>query len=305
MTVRMVEIAKDAVRSAIEHKLSSRGFGQREIGAIVEPSVRATLDGHVPHGIGALFISDEYGELIPAEAEPHVTMISPTYLNVDAGQSLGYWAAQTAVDRIVKQSDDAKCPMPVLANVSSRGYRSRLGYLLEDIAERGFAAIAWQSTPFAVTYSGTESLGTNPVAIAVPRKDGKRPIVSDMCLATCSFAECWWNRRFPTELSEKEPNKPHSIGGHRGALLSATIQLLASALCGVPIDCANHRWGLSIMAMPVRDLKMSERSNIAEWFREIGFDHIPGEGARKHREEHPEGTVMLPEELVEWLAELG
>ncbi len=126
-----------------------------------------------------------------------------------------------------------------------------IGRYAQWIAERGCAAVLMGAGPTLMAYHGARvaSLGTSPIAIAVPSGNG--PIVLDMATSTISNGKILQARNTGTRASgrnraDRRLASPRPIrrqaeillplGGPKGSGLALMFEMLASITAGAPIQ---------------------------------------------------------------------
>jgi uncharacterized oxidoreductase len=155
---------------------------------VADHLVDAELAGHASHGLIRL---DQYcedarsGMVLPA-ATPRVAQRHGAVALIDGGRGWGPPAAQLAIDTAVATAAETG----IAAAAVHRSYHvGRLSPYVERAAAAGLIGQAYcnvQNTARTAPWGGiARKLGTNPLAIAVPRGDA--PIVAD--LATSAVAE--------------------------------------------------------------------------------------------------------------------
>jgi (2R)-3-sulfolactate dehydrogenase (NADP+) len=133
---------------------------------------------------------------------------------------------------------------------NTRSVSGRLAPWVERLAERGLVAVLACNTPayLAVEGSAEPILGTNPIAWACPRKDG-RPVVVDLALAASSRAAievaAAAGEKLPRGVAIDADGKATRdaaaaldggaqlpAGGIKGALLALLVEVLSGGLAG-------------------------------------------------------------------------
>ncbi|RKN03514.1 Ldh family oxidoreductase [Streptomyces radicis] len=101
---------------------------------------------------------------------------------VDGQRAFGQLAARRAAAELAELC--AEFAVGVVA-IEDCDHVGRLGEYAADLAERGLVAVAFASAdPTVAPYGGRERrLGTNPLAWALPRADGRAPVVMDRTTA--------------------------------------------------------------------------------------------------------------------------
>jgi LDH2 family malate/lactate/ureidoglycolate dehydrogenase len=138
-----------------------------------------------------------------------------------------------------------------VVSVGNAGGSGALGYLVEKIAAAGLVGMAANSTPLTVVAPGSAvpALGTNPLAIGLPRRSGS-PLLLDMATSSIAFNQIQRLRETGLDLPEGvavdsdgsmttdpsraiDPDSGRSrilpFGGHRGYGLALMLELMVSA----------------------------------------------------------------------------
>lgn len=243
-----MEISLTELTERVTRVLDQLGAPADEVAATAEMCIDAELRGHRSHGVRLLRnIAREYGigsDRRRAIAFEHDT---PTSAVVDGGYHLSPYVHRRAVDLLATK---AKAAGIGIVAVRHAGVSGALGYLVERVATQELCAIALNSTPLVVVAPGSTepAIGTNPLAIAVPRPD-ENPLVLDMATSSIAFNEVMRLRTTGGTLpagvaldgNGAVTTDPHAavrpdgrgrvlpFGGHRGYGLALMIELLVSA----------------------------------------------------------------------------
>ena len=163
------------------------------------------------------------------------------------------------------------------------------------------------------------SLGTSPIAMAVPSGNG--PIVLDMAASTISNGRILQSRASGAELpqgtaltTEGEPTTDPRraeillpLGGPKGSGLGLMFEMLASVLAAAPVQArvlgpekrTRHTSNMVIIAVEIESFRpLGDFTSDADTLtalikalpRQAGFDEIflPGERVRPHRNAAPQ-----------------
>ena len=213
--------------------------------------IAANLAGHDSHGVLRMpFYMDAVreGRVLPA-AEPVVTRRNRATAIIDAA----YGWAQPAMWLATETAIDLAREHGLGAAVVHRAFHiGRCAIYVEEIARQGMIGLLVANAGPAVAPFGgtTRVMGTNPIAWAMPRSDGKPPIAHDV--ATAAIAEgklrVARSKRLPIAddlllNADGEPtNDPADFytggailpfGGHKGGGFSIFAQLIGHALAGL------------------------------------------------------------------------
>lgn len=220
---------------------------------IVESLVGSSLAGHDSHGVIRIpfYVSEiKNGKLDPA-AKPFVTHETPTTAIVDGANTFGQVSSRFAADLAARKAKESGV---AVVNAVRCHHTGRLGEWVERVAADGMVGFAATGRPFgpygAVPFGGAKgSLGTNPMAWAVPRADGQPPILLDFATTVIAggktkVAQAKGEELPPGAAVDKDGNPTTDMAkyrdggalltfaGHKGYGLSVMVELLAVGLGG-------------------------------------------------------------------------
>lgn len=328
-----MEMSIATLRQTMQAAFEELGAPREEAEAATEMCVDAELRGHRSHGARLLRnIAIEYRQA--AERRGAITVQNETAASatLDGGYHLSPFVHRLAVDLL---ADKATVAGVAMVGVRHAGVSGALGYLVERVADRGLVAIALNSTPLVVVAPGTTKpvLGTNPIAIALPRTGG-RPLVLDMATSAIAFNDVMRLRTLGGTLPEgvaldadgELTTDPSAVvdergrgrllpfGGHRGFGLALMIELIVSGLVtgrtgaakrGAVVHEPDDFGGLYLAFDPRLLGDGSGETAVENLLAEIvgAGGRLPGESSRLMREARlAAGTVELDDSA---LAALG
>lgn len=242
-----MEISLATVRQTMLQAFEELGAPRDEAEVATEMCLDAELRGHRSHGVRLLRnIATEYRQGAGRRAAITVEHETPASATMNGGYHLSPYVHRMAVDLLAEKAAASGIAM---VGVRHAGVSGALGYLVERVADRGLVAIAINSTPLVVVAPGTTEpvLGTNPIAIALPRA-GSQPLVLDMATSAIAFNDVMRLRALGGTLPEgvaldahgeltTDPNavvdaqgrgRVLPFGGHRGFGLALMIELIVS-----------------------------------------------------------------------------
>lgn len=234
--------------------------------------VGANLAGHDSHGVGLV---PEYAQLIRAgrldptaraSVEPASGMLAT--LAVDGARGWGPPAAFLATDQTIARAQQFGVAAAVVRRCQHIG---RVGQYVERIAGQQLIGIVTCNASRAVVpFGGRErTLGTNPIAIAVPRQPDQAPVLFDgsTSVVAGNKLRVLVEKGLPTpegwiiDRSGQATTDPEAfftgggllpLGGHKGYGLGVMVELLAGLLSGASAsflpDFAGGN-GVLVMAM--------------------------------------------------------
>ena len=217
---------------------------------VAEHLVESNLVGHDSHGVVRII---RYMELIrqgrlKVSANPQIIKDEPTIAIIDGNWGLGQVAAYMGMDIAIKK---AERNILGAVGIIKCNHIGRLGAYAYQATKKNFVGIVTcnSSPAWVAPYGGKKrTLGTNPLAIAIPTGDDK-PFLMDF--ATSIAAE----GKVRVKFHEKKPipegwildkyGRPSSnpadlydggallpFGGHKGYSISLMVDLLCGALVG-------------------------------------------------------------------------
>lgn len=166
---------------------------------------------------------------------------------LDADKGLGYVAARRAMDRAIEIAGAAGVAMVAVRHSNHFGIA---GYHARRAADAGLIGIAMTNAgaEMAPWGSARPVLGTNPWGIAVPRGDGRDPIILDMALTQSGKGMMRWLERAGLAMPDHWALTPNGarttdpraamdgpllpIGHYKGYGLSLVTDILTGVLTG-------------------------------------------------------------------------
>ncbi len=307
------------------------GLHAEDARVISDVLVSADCAGVHSHGVvrvGA-YVELVRGGIWRSGVRPRLVREGAAFLLLDAEGCPGPVAAVDGMRRCVEKARHSG-----LAGVwvRSGGHFGRAGHYAEMAAREGLVGVALaNAAPSLAPWGGRERiLGNNPVAVALPRRDGP-PVVLDMALSVAAQGRV----RLAAERGERLPpgwaldpqgnptEDPQQalagtllpVGGYKGYGMALVVDVLTGVLCGGSFgrDVAprrGSRFGAShaFFAVDVRQLRepsdfltdverlvqMVKGTALAPGFGEV---LLPGEREARCTSEQAE-VVEVPEEVV-------
>jgi hydroxycarboxylate dehydrogenase B len=220
---------------------------------VVSSLVDANLAGHDSHGVIRIpfYVSEIREGRLDPKATPAVVHETTTTAVVDGVSTFGQVGARLAADLAIRKAREAGLAAVAAMHCHHTG---RIGEWAERVAAAGMvgmAAGAGPHGPYSVAPHGGAggALGTNPIAWALPRAEGRAPILLDY--ATSAVAQ----GKLQVARAKGEPvpdgcildsnGRPTNdveeffagglllpFAGHKGYALSVVVELLAVGLSG-------------------------------------------------------------------------
>ncbi len=222
--------------------------------------IDANLAGHDSHGVirlGGYVEAVKIGQVVPAETPAPLGRDRAT-ARIDGRWGWGQPAMLLARDEAIALGREFGAGVAVVQRCSHIG---RVAPYVEAVARAGMVGIALSNAgPAVAPFGGSQRvMGTNPIAWAVPRGEGRHPLSFD--IATAAVAE----GKLRVARAKGEPVAPGLIvdteghpsqdpndfyaggallpfGGHKGYGFSLLAQVLGRGLAGLdPSDLISQR----------------------------------------------------------------
>ncbi|NTH16808.1 Ldh family oxidoreductase [Agrobacterium rhizogenes] len=288
-------------------------------------------DGALSHGVFRIpgYMASLDTGWVDGKATPDISVISPSFIRVDARNGFAQPALAAAADAI----DDAvnETGIAVVATRNSHHF-SALWPDVEPFARRGLMAITFVNGLANVVPHGGRApvFGTNPIAFATPVA-GANPLVVDQATSVMANGEvrlhALANRSLPAGTGvDRDGNPstdPHAVlaggalntfGGYKGSSIALMVELMAGALTGGQLsfendfgDCIGAQTPKAGQLLIVIDPERGGNSGFAQRVSvlcdrliDAGQERLPG--ARRHenrRQAELFGIPMAEKKLLE------
>jgi len=313
--------------------LVAAGIPEGDAAIIAEALVDADLGGARSHGVTRLadYLSRMEAGLVERETKIEVVRETPTTLLLDANDGWGQVASERAVGAAARKAHEVGSAWVGVRNSNHNG---TAGYWASKIASKGMVGIATANTSPVMAAHGSRrpTLGTNPLAIAVPTSSG-RPAVLDMATSNRArgaiilaakngepIPEGWaitQDGRPATDAEEALRGSVLPFAGPKGSGLAVMLDILAGVLTGASFgasmprmydDPAPQRVGhlfaaLDVEAMIPMDEFLSRMDEKERETREgppapgFGGVRMPGDGTHERAVENREKGVPISAEV--------
>lgn len=307
------------------------GYGARASDAdcVADGLVWANLRGVDGHGVSRLPRYLQWVERgdIDVTSEPRLVHERAATFVLDGGRGFGPVACMRAAALAVERATQLGVCFGLVRDTTHTG---AIGRYAQRIAEHSCAALILGGGMGPMAYHGARvvSIGTNPIAIAVPSGDG--PIVLDMATSTISNGKILQARASEQPLPPgavltaageptTDPRKAEillPLGGAKGSGLSLMFEMLASVLAAAPIytqvlgapRLKRNLANLAIVAVdiasfrPLADFK-ADADELGALLkaqpRLAGFDEItlPGERSARTEASRRKSGIPIPARL--------
>jgi LDH2 family malate/lactate/ureidoglycolate dehydrogenase len=214
-------------------RLRGLGFGEEDVRTLFAHFDDAERRGKTGHGyarIEWLATLDEFDQ----SAQPALELERPGFERWDGRGALGYLTLAAICERLV-----AHRPDPARVVVARRCFPTgMLGHYVRRLADAGLVALLTATSPPRLPHpdGGPPLVGTNPLAIGIPAKDGE-PIVVDVSMGQTTYGDVIAGKASPEDLVP--------FGGeqaHKAFALALGLQLVVEA-------CAGDDYGAFLVAV--------------------------------------------------------
>jgi len=243
-----VTLSLPQVDSIAFEALRANGTSHESARSVAASIMAAEAEGIHSHGL--LRLPSYCGHLkcgkVDGQAKPVVTLQHRSALVVDARQGFAHPAIELGFVNLTPMARENGISALAITNSYNCGV---VGYHVAKLAAEGFVVLAYVNSPAAIApWGGAKPLfGTNPIAMAVPRKSGDllvidqsssvvargeimvharqgTPIPSDWALDT--------NGKSTTDAQAALAGSMLPTGGYKGAGLALLVEIMAVALTG-------------------------------------------------------------------------
>ncbi|MFA9556715.1 Ldh family oxidoreductase [Evansella sp. AB-rgal1] len=314
---------------------------EEEATIIADTLLDAELTGVVSHGVSRLHDYIKRFDKGLIEGKTKLDKINETLTSslYDANNGWGQVASVFAVEEAVKKAQEYGTGFVGISNSNHNGTSA---YYTKLIAEKGLIGIAMtNASPLMVPFGAAEpSLGTNPLSIAIPNKDGEAPVVLDMATSNVARGKIILanknNEAIPEGWAITKEGKPTTYAaealegyilpmGAKGSGLAIMVDILSGVLTGslfgksIPKmygDDKPQRVGHLIGAISLDGFVRKEmffdnlHARIKETVESKPMEghaqvYMPGDLERQKAEYHLQHGISLSEEVSKELEELS
>jgi ureidoglycolate dehydrogenase (NAD+) len=244
-----VVVGQEELGRFIRDALMAAGARTEDATIVADGLVWANLravDGHGVSRLPSYLKMIERGD-IDVKAKPRLSQDRPATFVLDGGHGFGAVAMMQAAMTAAERAQTAGVCFGLVRETTHTG---AVGRYAQWMAQRGCIAMIMGAGPAFVAYHGARvpSLGTSPIAIAVP--NGGAAIVLDMATSTISNGTIMQARAAGKALppnaaltAQGEPTTDSAeaeillpLGGPKGSGLGLMFEMLASVLAAAPLQ---------------------------------------------------------------------
>jgi uncharacterized oxidoreductase len=253
MSVAFKIVSERDLRNAVHSIFLAAGVQSPAADLVADHLVRANLTGHDSHGVGMIptYIHNiAVGELRP-DAMLETVLDHGAILLFEGNQGFGQVLAHDAMAQGIERAQrDGLC----LVGLRNSHHIGRIGQYAEQCTAEGLVSLHFVnvvSDPSVAPFGGRSArLGTNPIAIGIPR-EGEDPIIIDFATSRWAVGKVRvaYNAGRPVppgtllDASGEPTTDPSALfakpggallplGEHKGWCLSLACELLGAALMG-------------------------------------------------------------------------
>jgi len=328
-------VSSENERALIVHVLKGLGANEQERSIQADVLTEADLRGHHSHGLQRLTVlaTRIKKQLIRVDVKPDSDWTADSVLSVDGKEGLGPFVAESAHQQAKSALQQRGVVAVAIRNSSHIGM---IGYYCEKRASEGIICIAMtESEALVHPHGGTKAfVGTNPIAIGIPSEPA--PFVFDMATSTSAIGKIYASKHrgetiplgWAIDATGNPTTNPEDAlkgsltpaAGPKGYGLGISIGILAGLLPGAEIGrkvfgtldtefrCTKGDFFLlmnpgafaggpalaSLVGAYLDELRHSPPQKGSESVM------VPGDRARRLREERLRSGIPLPKEV--WLA---
>lgn len=242
---------EQSIRRFSESVLESLGATEEEAKITADGIVTASLWWHPGQGQGLEKLFRYKRRILNGGIRPKAPMVwlrdEGSIALLDAQKGLGYVSANKAMEKALYKAKDTGISMVSVCHSNHFGIA---GYHAKWAADAGMIGIAMTNAGAEMAPWGSviPILGTNPWGIAVPRPNGKNPIVLDMALTQSGKGMMRWYERQGSSMPKswaltvsgrttEDPKAADSgvllpMGDYKGYGLSLITDILTGVLTG-------------------------------------------------------------------------
>lgn len=234
-----------------EKILMAHSVGQRNATLTIASLLRAEMEGLPSHGFSRIpyYAAQSAAGKVDGHAVPLVERPRPGVVTVDAHCGFAFSAFADGLPVAARAAKESGVALLAVRNSHHAGV---LGFPVADLAEQGLVALGFANSPASLApYGGKKvTFGTNPLAMACPRKDAP-PLVIDLSMGLLARGKILQAAKKGELIPEgaavdaqgnptRDPAKAFDgallpFGGPKGYALALMVEIMSAALTGASL----------------------------------------------------------------------
>ena len=234
-----------------EKILMAHSVGQRNATLTIASLLRAEMEGLPSHGFSRIpyYAAQSAAGKVDGHAVPLVERPRPGVVTVDARCGFAFSAFADGLPVAARAAKESGVALLAVRNSHHAGV---LGFPVADLAEQGLVALGFANSPASLApYGGKKvTFGTNPLAMACPRKDAP-PLVIDLSMGLLARGKILQAAKKGELIPEgaavdaqgnptRDPAKAFDgallpFGGPKGYALALMVEIMSAALTGASL----------------------------------------------------------------------
>ena len=234
-----------------EKILMAHSVGQRNATLTIASLLRAEMEGLPSHGFSRIpyYAAQSAAGKVDGHAVPLVERPRPGVVTVDARCGFAFSAFADGLPVAARAAKESGVALLAVRNSHHAGV---LGFPVADLAEQGLVAMGFANSPASLApYGGKKvTFGTNPLAMACPRKDAP-PLVIDLSMGLLARGKILQAAKKGELIPEgaavdaqgnptRDPAKAFDgallpFGGPKGYALALIVEIMSAALTGASL----------------------------------------------------------------------
>ena len=247
----MPAVSLSEAQSLGEKILMAHKVEQRNATLTIASLLRAEMEGLPSHGFSRIpyYAAQSAAGKVDGHAVPVVERTKPGVVAVDARCGFAFRAFAEGLPVAARAAREAGVALLAVSNSHHAGV---LGFPVADLAEQGLVALGFANSPASLApYGGSKvTFGTNPLAMACPRKNGP-PLVIDLSMGLLARGKILQAAKKGELIPEgaavdaqgnptRDPAKAFDgallpFGGPKGYALALMVEIMAAALTGAAL----------------------------------------------------------------------
>jgi LDH2 family malate/lactate/ureidoglycolate dehydrogenase len=285
----VIRVKAEELKDFCKRALVAAGMREKDAEIVADALIWANLRGVDSHGVVRLYsyIERMRRGLIDPKADPTMVRDFGAISLIDGNNGMGHVIAVHAVNIAVKKAKEYGVGVVGVRNANHIGMVAYYGIM---IANNKMIGIVFSNAPPAMPPWGgkTPRLGTNPVCMAFPYKDGKH-IVLDIALTVVARGKirlaALKGEKIPEGWALDEEGKPTTdpvkalkgtllpIGGHKGYGLAVAVDILSGVLTGsgysIYLKALDDFSGVSKIGFYVQAINIEAFRTYEEYIRDL------------------------------------